>query len=636
MNLFNLIKTKGLAYVSILLLLTIVNIPSAWAQDNNVETVTISLKKAKVSQAFDEITKQTKVKFFYSESAIKKTALVDLNEKNASLSKVLNQLTKQTGLTFSRKGNTITVGKSTDSSNSDEKEESVPKKITGLVLDELNEPIIGASIRTTVSDKASITDVDGKFILDANENESIEISYLGYQTILLSISKESDFVVRMKENNRLLDEVIVVGYGTQKKVNLTGAVGVVDGSVMENRPIGNIAQGLQGAIPNLNINFVSGAPNSATTINVRGATSINGGDALILVDGVEVEDLSLLNPQDIESVSLLKDAASAAIYGARAAFGVLLVTTKTGKRNSQVKINYNNNFSWATPSRLPKDVSSDKWIRAVNQANINNGEGQFFNDKQIAAIDAYIKDPLKNPSSFVDANGDFTAQGEWAYAGNTKWFDEMYKSSSFMQQHNASVSGGSEKTSYYGSVGYKGQDGLLAYGNDDYKRINMAFNFSTNITKWLEITFRTKYNRNESNEPKANYHWGASPHYEVYRAFPYIPIRLEDGQFAAIEGSNFNYNIAGILDEAGRDKLNSDDVWYTGAFNLTPIKGLSIKGDYTGNKFFSHRRTHLKTLYQTMPDPNQAPLAKGLPNSVTHQRGNDTYEALNAWADITH
>nr|WP_239466752.1 Arm DNA-binding domain-containing protein [Bacteroides mediterraneensis] len=250
---------------------------------------------------------------------------------------------------------------------------------------------------------------------------------------------------------------------------------------------------------------------------------------------VTVEN-SLLNPQDIESVSVLKDASSAAVYGARAAFGVVLITTKKGKKGQKVTVNYNNNFSWSAPSRLPDGISSDKWIDAVQLANTNTNGSGYFSQELVDAVHAYCQDPSR-PSAFLDETGAFTAKGQWAYAGNTDWFDEFYKSAAFMQQHNASIQGGTEKNAYYASIGYKGQDGLLAYGTDTYKRINMSFNFTSQVTKWLEIGFRAKYNRSESDEPNTQAYMGSSPYYEVYRSFPFIPIYLPDGQhFAAMEG----------------------------------------------------------------------------------------------------
>ncbi len=502
-------------------------------------------------------------------------------------------------------------------------------KVTGTVEDDLG-PVPGASVVVKGTTNGNITDMDGNFTLEGVKNgDIIVISYIGYTTQEIKYTGQPVLQIKLAEDTQKLEEVVVVGYGTQKKVNLTGAVGVADGDILEDRPIGNIAQGLQGVVPNLNIDFASGDPTASTTFNIRGATSLNGGSALLLVDGVETEDLSLLNPQDIESVSVLKDAASASIYGARAAFGVVLITTKKGKKEQKVQVNYNNNFSWSIASRLPEGISSAKWIRAINQANANTSGSGYFSQTLVDAIDAYIAGT--GPSSFVDMTGDCTAKGEWAYAGNTDFFHEMYKPS-FMQQHNASISGGSAKSTYYGSLGYKGQDGLFRYGTDDYSRINMTFNYSTQITKWLEMTFRTKYNRNTSDIPDTYSFMGSSPHYEIYRTFPFLPMYTANGDFAGIGGSNFNYNMPARMAVAGRDKMTSDDFWYTAAFTLTPLAGLSIKGDYTGNKYYENQTNNVKTIYQTGPDGKQSAVA-GNTNSLQEARFQTTYQAFNIYAD---
>ena len=504
--------------------------------------------------------------------------------------------------------------------------------VSGTVTDEKGEPIIGASVLVIGTTNGSITNFDGIFTLNnVASNAQITISYIGMKSQTLSVNGKTSFKIVLKEDSEVLDEVVVVGYGTQKKVNLTGAVTMADGDVLEDRPIANVTQGLQGAIPNLNITFDGGSPNATAQINVRGTTSLNGGSALILVDGVETNDISLLNPQDIASISVLKDASSAAVYGARAAFGVVLITTKKGTKGEKVRVNYNNNFSWSSPSRLPEGINSSKWIHAINQASVNSGGNGDFSTELVEAIDRYNSDPVNNPSVFIDQTGKYTGIGQWAYAANTNWFEEFYKKSAFMQQHNASISGGTEKNSYYASIGYKGQDGLFAFGDDTYKRINMSFNFTSQLTNWLEITFRTKYNRNESDIPNTYDYMGSSPYHEVYRAFPFIPVYLPDGNFAAVAGSNFNYNIAGIMAQAGRDITSSDDFWYTGAFNITPIKGLSIKGDYTGNKFFKQQKKHQNILYQSQPDGTSIP--QGSSNGVNNDKYNDTYQALNLWAE---
>ena len=502
---------------------------------------------------------------------------------------------------------------------------------TGVVVDETGLTVIGASVVVKGTTNGAITDLDGKFsIKNVKPGDVIQVTYVGYSPVEVTWNGQP-LNITLKEDTEMLEEVVVVGYGTQKKVNLTGAVAMTEGDIFENRPISNIAQGLQGAVPNLNITMGSGDPTASATFNIRGMTSINGGSALILVDGVETNDISLLNPQDIESISVLKDASSAAVYGARAAFGVVLITTKQGKKNQKVTVNYNNNFSWSAPTRLPDGMSSDKWIDAVNQASMNTNNSMAFSQSLTDAIHYYCDNP-GTPAVFIDETGQYTALGQWAYAGNTDWFDEFYKKNAFMQQHNASIQGGTEKNTYYASIGYKGQDGLFRFGEDHYKRINMSFNFTTQVTDWLELGFRAKYNRNETDQPNTQAYMGSNPYHELYRAFPFIPIYMNDGQtFAAVAGSNFNYNIAGIQAQAGRNTNKYDDIWYTGSFNLTPIKGLSVKGDFTGNRYFSTERSNFKQLYQTQPDGSQ--IVQGANSSASMRKYDDTYTALNLWAE---
>lgn len=592
----------------------------------NSQRFTISFKEISLQEAMKRIEKITKYTFFYdAKTDIKQ--LVSLSVVDAPITEVVEQMLRNTAVGFEINNQQIALIPKDRATPSDK---GNPKKVTGKVSDSTGEPLIGVNVSIKGTTVGTVTDVDGLFSLDAATGDVLNISFIGFEARELPIKNQSDYAIILNDDLQALDEVVVVGYGTQKKVNLTGAVGIADGKVLENRPIGNIAQGLQGVVPNLNINFESGNPSAKTTFNVRGATSLNGGQALLLVDGVEMDDLSLLNPQDIESVSVLKDASSASIYGARAAFGVVLITTKRGKKDQKMLVSYNNNFSWSGVANMPSTTSSDKWIRAINQCGINDGAGPYFSDKLVNAIDAYVNGT--GPSAFMATDNSMTREGQWAYAGNTDWLGLMYQPG-FMQQHNASLSGGSEKSQYYGSLGYKKQDGVLAYGTDKYERFNFAFNFTTQVTNWLELSLRTKYNRNSSNNPNAPYM--GTIYFEGYRSFPYIPMYLPNGQdFAGIAGSNFNYNILGRLALAGRDKISSDDFWYTGAFKLTPFKDFTIQGDYTENRFFKEQTAHTKTIYQAMPEGSPlAPLSAGSPNKVERNHFGDVYRSINVWAD---
>mgnify|MGYP000892604277 CR=1 FL=1 len=236
------------------------------------------------------------------------------------------------------------------------------QSIRGRVTDVNHEPLIGVNVVERGTTNGTVTDVNGNFTLTVKENSTIVFSYIGFQTQEIQLRGDNTVNVTLHEDSELLGEVVVVGYGTQRKINLSGAVDQVGVKELEAKPINNISQGLQGMIPNLNIDFTSGEPGQAARINVRGLTSINGGSPLILIDGIasDANELNRLLPEDIESISVLKDAASAAIYGARAAFGVILITTKTG-RSDKIQIDYNNSFTWKRPSILP-EKSSDPYI----------------------------------------------------------------------------------------------------------------------------------------------------------------------------------------------------------------------------------------------------------------------------------
>lgn len=509
--------------------------------------------------------------------------------------------------------------------------------VNGTVTDDTGMSVIGATVIVEGdASRGTVTDIDGNYVLNNVPNDAnLVFSYVGFKTQTIPVDGRTTIDVVMSSDAELLEEVVVVGYGTQKKVNLTGAVGSASGDVLEDRPITNVGQGLQGVIPNLNVTMPSGAPGAAASFNIRGGTSLNGGSALILVDGVQT-DLNLVNPQDVENISVLKDAASAAIYGARGAFGVILITTKQGKKNTKTQVNYNNNFSWSSPTRLPDMPNSLQWAQAMNNMSINDGQGEFFTPNQLDLIEAHLNDPVNNPGVFVDDSGIMHPahtkdNPAWGYVGNTNWFEELYKDNALMQQHNASVQGGGEKNTYYGSLAYQGQDGLYETGKDKYERTNLTFNFNQTVTDWLELGFSTKYIHTSSDEPNLDNAGMANPQYETYRTFPTVVPYLPDGNFAGMEGRRFNKNISGRMATAGRNTRDVDDLWLTGKFKLSPFKGMTVQGDYTMNKWFRTAKNHRKIGYQTMPE-GVPDLTFNTPNKYYMARHVDTYEAINLWA----
>lgn len=595
--------------------------------------LSLKMNNVKIENVLQQIESQTDYRFSYNKSQVNINKRISINVKNENINEVLKKIFKGTNVQYSIFDNQIVLKFVSEQNN---------KKVNvkGRVSDENGTPMPGTTVMIDNSSTGTITDIDGYFSISVPVGSSLKVSSIGFKTQYFQINKVSNLNIVMKEDGQLLDEVVVVGYGTQKKVNLTGAVATASKELLENRPIGNVAQGLQGLVPNLNITFNSGQPNEEAKINIRGNTSLNGGDALILVDGVEISDLSLINPQDVESVSILKDASSAAIYGARAAFGVMLITTKKGNNQQKTKISYSNNFSWNVPARLPEMPRSDVWAEMWNKAYDYDQPGTYyFNDKFMDALKAYINDPVNNPPILVDTEGiqnpNYTPDNPgWAYVGNTDWLEAFYKDAAFMQQHNISLSGGSDKNKYYTSVGYKDQSGIFRFGNDKYSRFNLSFNFDTKVFNWLDLGFSTRMNYIKSDEPYMDNQGSNSItwFYEVYRMFPTLSVYLPNGDFAGLYLNSGNYNVAGRMALAGRNVKNTWDQWYTGRFDIHPIKGLSIKGDYSWNRYSIGNKTNRTELSQTFPEP-RPPYITETPNYVINSNTNNIYKAFNVWAE---
>ncbi len=509
--------------------------------------------------------------------------------------------------------------------------EMVQERVTGTVTD-TSGPVIGATVMQKGTTNGTITDMDGKFSLDGvKKGDVIQITYIGY--IMQEITYTGKPIkVTLVEDSKKLDEVVVVGYATVKKANLTGAVSAVDSKVLEDRPIINLGQGLQGTIPNLNIT-TSGQPGKGSTYNVRGETSINGGSPLVLVDGVEM-DPNLINPQDVASVSVLKDAASASIYGARAAYGVILITTKTGKKNMPTQVSLDASISFNSPTTRPSYMNSMEYANWMNAANnLTNGRDLFSAD-EMEHITAYFNDPANNSPVFVttDPNswqyGNCQA-GKYAYCGNTDWMKEMYKKSYPLQQYNVNISGGSDKATYYTSVGYTDQGSLLRHGDEGFRKFNMVNNINYDINNWLNISMKTSYIRTElSGIVQDGVHGEAWIGNDTQ---PLMPVKHPDGNWA---GQGNYTNFAAVLDEMGSRKTTKNDFWNTLALKLTPLKGMTINMDYTFNYYAEHNKNHIKSFNEYGVDGNFLQVFQySKPNGVYEGQNNDTYNAFNFFGD---
>lgn len=526
---------------------------SASAQTGKVN---IQLNNAPVKELFFAIEKQTPYHFSYRDLEIQEKARVTISAQNEELKPLLVRELSKRDLTYRLSGNKIIIipaetGKSSQN----------PLTVTGNIKDDSGEPLIGVTVML-MSNKSigTISDYEGNFTLsNVPPGDKIFISYVGYKDQTIMVKTDGLINVILKEDTQTLDEVVVVGYGTQKKINLTGAVESVDSETLENRPIKSATDALQGIVSGLTVTSGTGQPGEFSSFKIRGNTSVNSVGALVIIDGLP-GDINLVNPQDIESISVLKDAASAAIYGARAAEGVILVTTRSGK-SEKVRVEYSGNVSFNHPTRLPKSNTGLNHALLSNEAFKNAGLGVQFPVDAIAA--------LKDPSISAIPKGN-----DWIYTDNMDWIQTMMDHS-FQQAHNLTVSKAAKGLKYLFSAGWLDQNGMFAeYGPDNYDRINLRSNISLDIIQ-DKLTLDSKITYLQTNKL---YHpqfstWSI-PYITFIQAGPNMPIYDPNGNYSRYR---MQANPIQALREGGEGKNKQQTI--EGVFTLSykPIKNLTLK-----------------------------------------------------------
>ena len=505
------------------------------------------------------------------------------------------------------------------------------KTVTGVVTDNMG-PVIGANVLVKGTTNGVITDIDGKFTLsNVPEDAILQISFIGYTTQEIKVAGQTTFAVTLKEDSQALEEVIVVGYGSQKKVNLTGSIGQIDSKVLESRPITSTASALQGTIPNLQITNTSGQPGASPSINVRGTTSINGGSPLVLVDGVEMS-LDLVNPNDIENVTVLKDAAASAIYGVRAAFGVVLVTTKNPSKAEKTSVSYSGNFSFAKPSIMPEFLTSQsQFAEWMNQACINGNVATKYRDDVIAKMKAYEADPKNNPEYEV-------IDGQLYYYGYSDFKEKMIKDVTPTQRHNINITGGSEKTRFYTSVGYLNQEGLYKVGDDNYKQLNTRINVENQTTKWMKLGFKALYNYSTQDKPFT--YDGKDVWKRVIYTLPtdFIDAWQKDPRYPELDKFDGMYsenNAYALLKDGGRNKYDQHDVWLTATADFDILKGWKAHVDFNYNLNYKKASAHSKPIKFFDGSFNET-YGRTSTNYYQMTNYNTSYYSFNAYTDYEH
>lgn len=474
--------------------------------------------------------------------------------------------------------------------------------ITGTVIDKsLGDPVIGASVLVEGTTNGTVTDIDGKFSINASKGNVLNISYIGYQTQTIKLDgNQTVLTIQLGEDTQALDEVVVVGFGSQKKVNLTGAVSTVDNKTLASRPVAQVGQALQGVVPGLNmsLNNQGGSLGNALKVNIRGTGTIGEGSTdspLILIDGIE-GDMNALNPDDIESISVLKDAAASSIYGSRAPFGVILITTKSGK-SGKAQVNYSNSFRWSAATNLPDMMDSYTFAKFFNAAALNSGQNVPFDDETIGRILAYQRGEITTTTVPNPGNGMYEFHQK--ANDNQNWARNHFKTA-FTQEHNVNVSGGTEKLTYFMSGAFMDQGGNMRYGDDSFKRMNASAKINSHVNDWLQIGISTRFIREEldrptyANDDPDNTVNGISVglyYHDISRTWPTMPFQDPNGHYMR------NSKIIQIED-GGRYKRRKDIIYTQANFTITPIKDWNIRGDVSLKAEHVNKDENLAKIYE--------------------------------------
>lgn len=499
---------------------------------------------------------------------------------------------------------------------------------TGVVKDGNGEPVIGASVFVKGTRNGAVTDLDGRFSLTGiKRGSALHISYVGYNDKDV-VWDGSALNVILTDNERSLNEVVVVGFGTQKKANLTGAVATIDAKNLVSRPINSAVDAMQGMIPGMNFSIGSGggALNSNTRYNIRGTGTIGAGSSvapLVLIDGME-GDLNAINPQDIDNISVLKDAASSSIYGSRAAGGVILVTTKSGKAG-KTTVNYNNNFRFNSPENMPHQLDSYNWALYMNAASINAGSGTWFSDNKLADIKKAQSDPTMR-TMFANAQGrwEIWDANDLLPIANHDWLRTCF-GNGFSQEHNVSVNGGTDRVHYYFSGNFLNRRGLLKYGTDKRNRYTITSKVDAQITNWAKLTYNMRFARTDYNQPTMlddlYYH-------NMCRYWPIIPVYDPNGHFV-VTGSN-----PGDLVNGGDTREQTDVNSHQLSLQLTPLNGLVINAEFNYSITNYNQHVDWQTTYGY--DVNNVPYVFNNPNNAVKEYARKTnYFNPNIYADYS-
>lgn len=483
---YYLLKIYRIMRLSLFLMLIAVLQLNAKSTYSQSVSLSFLLKDIPIEEVLDRIEQETEFSFLLLDKRLETNKRVTIQANKSSIEQVLDNIFENTNIRFQIVDRQIILTEKPRNSSMPVITQNVDNQVSGMVTDDNGEPIIGANVVEKGTTNGTITDIQGNFTLEISSDASLVISYIGYKEQIVPVNDEKILIIKLIEDSKALDEIVVVGYGTQKKANLTGAVDKITSNSIDALKVNTMGEALQGQVPNLNVGIADGKPGRSANFNIRGTTSINGGSPLIVIDGVpsSVSDLNNLSPQDVDEISVLKDAASAAIYGARAAYGVILVQTKRAKEG-EFNISYTNNFGWGKATWLP-----DVYMNPVDYMDIIEGEFNA-NIGQTYFTEAQVNYPrqVANDSSLPFAKVENIGGKSTLLLGGQvhNYYKEWFRKYTPKQNHHLSIKGGSDKIKYYLSGDFNHEEGSLKFKPEKINRYSLRSNIIYDINKYISI-----------------------------------------------------------------------------------------------------------------------------------------------------
>lgn len=516
------------------------------------QNITLKTGNVTVKEAMEQLKKSSGYSFVFSSVDVNTQKRVSVSVQNASIEEAVKQILKgQNELSYEIKGRKVVIQRSFASSK------ALRQQVKGKVLDEKGEPIIGATVTEEGTSNGTITDYDGMFTLEASKDGILTISYIGYKSQQVSIAGKDMVAVTLKEDMEQLDEVVVVGYGSQKKVNLTGAVSTVNAKMLENRTGSDPYNMLTGQIPGVTIVQNSGQPGADMgNLRVRGIGTLGNADAMVIIDGVE-PSVNNVNPNDIATISVLKDAAASSIYGVRAANGVILITTKRGTVGKPI-ISYSGYVGWQDACRLPKYLDSYNYALLLNEAYRNDGASVPYSSENLETI--------KNGS-------------DPDHFANSNQVDAVLSEQGIFHNHHLSVVGGKEEIKYSLAAGFYKKDGLMP--NMSYNRFNLRSNIDSKINDRLDVQLNISASRDDRKSPATHKVYDPDTDlwnimYHAFRESPLTPIRFQNGNYGLYLNE---HNSVAEANLSGESHIYNTYFQGNAGFTYKIIKGLTLKGN---------------------------------------------------------